>query len=101
MDVDRELLSKRELDDGLLLATTKESEDAPEDRDRESRCRPHRAPILLESAMRGEAESDSGSDLPSEDDRHIWEKREQNQRGRIMRTHRASSVLSPSRVELS
>lgn len=57
MGVDRELLAKRELHDGLILATTKESEDAPEDRDRESRCRPHRAPILLESTIGREAES--------------------------------------------
>jgi high-affinity iron transporter len=91
MDVDRQLLAKRELHDGLLLATTKECEDAPKDRDRESRCRPHRAPILLESTMRREAESDSTSDLPSEDDRHTGEKREQNQRGRIMRTHTRSA----------
>ena len=67
MDVDRELLAERELHDGLVLATTKESEDAPEGRDRESRCRPHRATILLESTMRREAESDSASDLPSEE----------------------------------
>jgi hypothetical protein len=41
MGVDRELLTKCELDDGLVLAAPEEGENAPEDRDRESRCRPH------------------------------------------------------------
>jgi hypothetical protein len=34
---DRELLAQRELDDGLVLAAPEQSEDAPKDRDRESR----------------------------------------------------------------
>jgi hypothetical protein len=42
MVVDRELLAKRELDDGLVLATPEQGEDAPEDRDRERRCGRHR-----------------------------------------------------------
>ena len=40
--VDLELLTQRELDEGLILATSEEREDASEDRDRERRCRPHR-----------------------------------------------------------
>jgi hypothetical protein len=37
MREDRDLLAQRELDDGLILAAPEQSEDAPKDRDRESR----------------------------------------------------------------
>jgi hypothetical protein len=74
------------------LATPEEREDATEDRERETRCSPQSARILLESPARREADSDSASGLPSEDERdRDGQKRERNQRGRIMRTH--SSVL--------
>ena len=43
MDVDRELLAKRELDDRLLLPAPEEGEDATQNRDRERRGCPHRA----------------------------------------------------------
>jgi hypothetical protein len=89
MGVDSELLSKCELDQGLLLATPEEGEDATQDRDRERRCRPHARPILLESPMRRQAESDLASGLPSEDERdRDAEKRERYQQGRILRTDR-------------
>jgi len=69
MRVHRELLAKCDLDDGLILATPEERDDAPENRDRKSCCRPHRALILLDSKTRSEAETDSASELPSEDER--------------------------------
>src|SRR4029453_15139989 len=53
----RELVAQRELDDRLVLAAPEECHEAPEDRDRESRCRPHRGRILLESRPRREPES--------------------------------------------
>jgi len=42
MGVDRELLTKCELDDGLVLATPEQAEDAAEDHDRERSRGPHR-----------------------------------------------------------
>jgi hypothetical protein len=44
MGLDRQLLAERQLNDRLLWSATEESKDAPEDRERESRCGPHRAP---------------------------------------------------------
>jgi len=66
--VDLELLAQRELDEGLIMATPEERKEAPEDRERESRCGPHRGPILLESIARVETESDSALRLPFEDE---------------------------------
>jgi hypothetical protein len=43
MRIDRELLSKGELDEGLVLATPEQGEDAAEDCDRERCCGRHRA----------------------------------------------------------
>jgi len=88
MGEDRELLAHRELDDGLVLAAPEQREDAPKDRDRESRYGPHRSRILLESPPRREPESGLTLRLPLRDERgHRREKREQNQHGRILRTH--------------
>jgi hypothetical protein len=42
MGVDRELLAQRELNDRLVMATPEQGDDAPEDRDRESRRSRHR-----------------------------------------------------------
>ena len=82
MGVDRELLSQCQLDDRLILSASEEREDATEDRDRESGCRPHRGSILAESATRRQAESRLGAALPLVDDGdHPWRKHEQNQRG--------------------
>jgi hypothetical protein len=55
MREDRELLAQRELDDGLVLAAPEQSEDAPKNRDRESRYGPHRSRILREFRPRKEA----------------------------------------------
>lgn len=63
----QKLLAQCELDDGLVLAAPEQSEDAPKDRDRESRYGPHRSRILLESPARWEPDSDLASGLPSED----------------------------------
>ena len=41
MGVDRELLSERKLDDGLVLATPEEGGHAAKDRDPEGEQRPH------------------------------------------------------------
>jgi hypothetical protein len=88
MGEDRELLAQRELDDGLVLAAPEQSEDAPKDRDRESRYGPHRSRILLESRPRREPESGLTLRLPFNDEcGHRREKPEQNQLGRILITH--------------
>ena len=80
MHEDRELLAQRELDDGLVLAAPEQSEDAPKDRDRESRYSPHRCRILLECRSRREAESRLALRLPSKDKcGHRRQKPEQNQ----------------------
>jgi hypothetical protein len=55
LGVDGELLAQRELDEGLLLPGSEESDDALEDRNRESRCTRHRAP---DSARVGSAKGD-------------------------------------------
>jgi len=68
MGEDRELLAQRELDDGLVLAAPEQSEDAPKDRDRESRYGPHRSRILLESRPRREPESGLTLRLPFKDE---------------------------------
>jgi hypothetical protein len=46
MGIDRALLTKRELDDGLVPAIPEERQDAAENRDRERCCGPHRASDL-------------------------------------------------------
>jgi hypothetical protein len=48
MGVDRELLSERKLDDGLVLATPEEGEEATEDGEEQNDHGPHRERILLE-----------------------------------------------------
>jgi hypothetical protein len=55
--VGRELLAQRELDDGLLLVTPKESEDAPKGSRSQESLRPTCARILVESWPHCEAES--------------------------------------------
>jgi hypothetical protein len=47
MDVDRELLAKRKLHDGLVLSTPDEGDRAAHDRCDESEQRPEHLPILL------------------------------------------------------
>jgi hypothetical protein len=44
--VDRELLSERELDDGLVVATSEDGEGASADRDQECEGGPHHDAIL-------------------------------------------------------
>ena len=88
MGKDGELLAQRELDDGLVLAGPEQSEDAPKERDRESRYGPLRRRILLESRPRREPESGLTLRLSFEDEcGHRREKTVQNQRGRIVRIH--------------
>src|SRR5882724_1989304 len=91
--IDCELLAQRELDERLVLSTPEEGEDAVENRDRERCCGPHACRILLEPKARRKAESDPALRLPSVDEqRRTREKPEQNQRRRIMRTHRLTDV---------
>jgi len=46
LGADSELLTERELDDGLVPAIPEERQDAAENRDRERCCGPHRASNL-------------------------------------------------------
>ena len=66
--IDLELLAQGKLDEGLILATSEECEDAAKDRERESRCGPHRGRILVESSARLKTESGSAVRLPFEDE---------------------------------
>jgi hypothetical protein len=89
MGVDRELLSQRQLDDRLILSASEEREDATEDRDREESLPPTSRVRFWPSRRHEQAESRLGAALPLVDDGdHPWRKHEQNQRGRILRTHR-------------
>jgi hypothetical protein len=85
--IDRELLTQRQRDEGLILATSEEREDATEERESESHCGPHRA---LDSARvperKGRLNLIGLWVYPSRTSERIWTKREQNQLGRIMRT---------------
>ena len=54
MDVDRKLLAKRELDDGLILSTPEEGDRAAHDRRGESEQRSHHS-ILLAAGVKWEA----------------------------------------------
>jgi hypothetical protein len=84
IDVDRELLAERELDDRLVALAPEEGEDATQNRDRE-RCggRPHRGRILLMSAMRREPESRLAIGLPLVDE---------GERQRELTTHRRPTL---------
>ena len=57
MGVYGELLSESQLDDGLFLATSEESEEAAEDRNREKDQRPHGDVILRDPRDQIESES--------------------------------------------
>jgi hypothetical protein len=46
--INLELLAQRELEESLITATSEESQNATEDRERERRGGPHRRSILLE-----------------------------------------------------
>ena len=55
MDVDRKLLAKRELDDGLILSTPEEGNRAAHDRRGESEQRSEHHSILLAAGLEWEA----------------------------------------------
>ena len=55
MDVDRKLLAKRELDDGLILSTPEEGDRAAHDRRGESEQRSDHHSILLAAGVKWEA----------------------------------------------
>ena len=57
MIVDRELLAKRQLDDGLLLATPGEGEDAAKERDHQDEQRSHGSRMVLDFVGQNEPES--------------------------------------------
>jgi len=77
----------------LREAAPEQSEDAPKDRDRESRYGPHRSRMLLESRPRRESKSGLTLRLPFKDEcGHRPEKPEQNQLGRILITHSLAQV---------
>jgi len=88
--IDGKLLSKCDLDKRLIPATSEEREDAPEDRDRKSCCRPHRALILLEFEAQKHPELIlAGRAHPS------MVKAERNQCGRIFSTDTVWYVAGP------
>ena len=67
MIVDRELLAKRQLDDGLLLATPGEGDDAAKDRDQQDEQRSHGSRRVRYRAGQNESESVNSSGLSSAD----------------------------------
>ncbi len=69
MIVDRELLAKRQLDDGLLLTASEEREHAVEESDREIDQRPHGSRSVRYRAGQNESESTNSSGLSSADGR--------------------------------
>jgi hypothetical protein len=60
--VDRELLAQRQLDEGLIPATSEERVEGPEDRERESRSGPHRAGFWSSSDLAGSLNLTSSCD---------------------------------------
>jgi hypothetical protein len=87
LGADSELLTERDLDDGLVPAIPEERQDAAAHIARR---------ILMESTTRREPNL-TRLRIPSEYDLNPrWEKREQNQCGRILRMH--SSRLSAPRA---
>jgi hypothetical protein len=93
MNVDGELLAKRELDDGLILSASEKRDPAAYDRNNEGEQRPEHHPILLAAGVEWEPESRAMVDLSSTDaeDWHA-RKREENQCERIMGTDSAPSA---------
>ncbi len=65
MIVDRELLAKRQLDDGLLLATPGEGDDAAKERDQQDEQRSHGSRMVLDCVGQNEPESRNRSGVSS------------------------------------
>jgi len=88
VDIDSQLLPECQLHYGLVLAASEESQGTAKDGGQEREQRPNHRPILVAASPNGEPESEPKSDLPSRDEEIRIEKPDQDQRGRILGTHR-------------
>src|SRR5258705_6554692 len=83
MDVDGQLLAKRELHDGLVLSTPEEDDRAAHDRSDEREQRPEHHAIPLAAGIEWKSESRAGVGLSSTDE----EDRRAETRAKSMRTN--------------